>query len=149
MNFFFLLILFQQTISLYGSQVKTSGLSLRSLHQQPFIFEHEQNLCKCCQKYNLNSPSDRSGVDSLKVFMVDSIKWYRKSLSPIMPPNCRFFPSCSNYGIDAIEQFGPWKGGILTAWRILRCNPIGGSGYDPPKWPPPNFFAGSSSRIKF
>eukprot|EP01036_Dinobryon_divergens_P023700 gene23700-32079_t len=65
-----------------------------------------------------------------------------------MPPNCRFLPTCSSYGLEAIETYGPWKGGLLTAWRILRCNPLGGRGYDPPKWPPPNFFAGSTSRFK-
>ena len=71
--------------------------------------------------------------------MIDAIKWYRSTLSPIMQPNCRFFPSCSNYAMQAINEYGPWKGGILTAWRLLRCNPIGGSGYDPPMWPPPSF----------
>ncbi len=78
--------------------------------------------------------------DSLKQLMLSSIRWYRKTLSPIMPPNCRFQPSCSNYGIQAIEEFGPTRGGILTAWRIFRCNPLGGSGYDPPEWPPCSYF---------
>ena len=77
-----------------------------------------------------------SGRERLKELMVGGIKWYRNALSPFMPPNCRFLPSCSNYGIQAIETFGPWRGGLLTAWRILRCNPFGGSGYDPPRWPP-------------
>eukprot|EP01035_Chromulina_nebulosa_P016971 gene16971-22467_t len=66
-----------------------------------------------------------------------------------MPPNCRFLPTCSSYGIEAIDKFGPLKGFILTAWRILRCNPTGGSGYDPPVWPPPNYFAGSNTRNPF
>ena len=82
----------------------------------------------------------------LENLMIDSIKWYKKSLSPIMPPNCRFLPTCSSYGIQAIEEFGPWKGGILIAWRILRCNPFGGAGYDPPRWPPPGYFAGTYRR---
>lgn len=86
--------------------------------------------------------------DGLKDFMLDSIKWYKKSLSPIMPPNCRFLPTCSSYGLKAIETYGPWKGGLLTAWRIVRCNPFGGSGYDPPIWPPPSYFAGSTTRRK-
>ena len=77
---------------------------------------------------------------TLKEVMLKWIRWYRTTLSPIMPPNCRFFPSCSKYAIQSIEEYGPIKGGILTAWRLLRCNPFGGSGYDPPEWPPPNYF---------
>lgn len=46
---------------------------------------------------------------------------------------CRFLPTCSQYGVQAIEEFGPQKGVILTAWRILRCSPLGGKGYDPPR----------------
>ena len=91
----------------------------------------------------LNSDNDDQG---LKDLMVSWIKWYRNTLSPIMPPNCRFLPSCSNYAIDAIETYGAVKGGVLTAWRILRCNPFGGAGYDPPIWPPPGFFAGSNKQ---
>lgn len=79
--------------------------------------------------------------------MLDAIMWYKESLSPMMPPNCRFLPTCSSYGLEAIEEFGPWKGGILTAWRIFRCNPSGGSGYDPPRWPPPGYFAGTTSWV--
>jgi len=54
------------------------------------------------------------------------------NLIPI-PLACRFQPTCSQYGVQAIEEFGPEKGVILTAWRILRCTPFGGRGYDPPK----------------
>mmetsp|Transcript_3880 Transcript_3880/g.5335 ORF Transcript_3880/g.5335 Transcript_3880/m.5335 type:complete len:150 (+) Transcript_3880:1-450(+) len=142
------LLLFVQLVYLYATQLRRIALSLRPFQQQA-SFDH--SICGCCQETQIwwTKHSQSSDGNSLKRFMLDSIKWYRKSLSPIMPPNCRFFPSCSNYGIDAIEQFGPWKGGFLTAWRIFRCNPFGGSGYDPPKWPPPNFFSGSNSRIKF
>ena len=86
---------------------------------------------------NNGLPRDMNEI--VKGKMIDAIKWYRSTLSPIMQPNCRFFPSCSNYAMQAINEYGPWKGGILTAWRLLRCNPIGGSGYDPPMWPPPSF----------
>lgn len=80
---------------------------------------------------------DDSAMEPLKKFMISGIKWYRNTLSPIMPPNCRFVPSCSNYAIQAITEFGALRGGVLTAWRLLRCNPLGPSGYDPPMWPPP------------
>lgn len=86
------------------------------------------------------SDDEQTATFKLKDLMLGSIRWYREYLSPIMPPNCRFQPSCSVYAIDAITKFGPIRGGILTAWRILRCNPIGGSGYDPPQWPPVNYF---------
>lgn len=75
--------------------------------------------------------------------MVASIGFYKKFISPLLPPACRFLPTCSQYGVQAIEQFGPTKGAILTAWRLLRCSPLGGRGYDPPKWPPVAFNYGS------
>lgn len=68
--------------------------------------------------------------------MVASIGFYKRFISPLLPPACRFLPTCSQYGVQAIEQFGPSKGAILTAWRLLRCSPLGGKGYDPPRWPP-------------
>jgi hypothetical protein len=80
--------------------------------------------------------------------MLNSILWYKSTLSPILPPRCRFLPTCSSYGIESIEKYGPLKGGILTIWRIFRCNPLGGSGYDPPQWPPPDYFAGTTSKSK-
>jgi len=59
------------------------------------------------------------------------IRFYQVCISPLKTPCCRFTPSCSQYGLQAFKMHGPIKGLILTAWRILRCNPWGGSGYDP------------------
>ncbi|MCD8297960.1 MAG: membrane protein insertion efficiency factor YidD [Prevotella sp.] len=59
------------------------------------------------------------------------ILFYRKCISPYLPPSCRFTPTCSEYAIQAIRKHGPFKGLALAVWRILRCNPWGGSGYDP------------------
>jgi len=56
---------------------------------------------------------------------------YQKFISPLFPPNCRYHPSCSCYAKEAIEVHGAFKGGLLGAWRIMRCNPWGGMGYDP------------------
>lgn len=54
-----------------------------------------------------------------------------------MPRSCRFIPSCSEYSIAAFKAFGFWRGGLLTAWRLMRCSPLNPSfGYDPPAWPP-------------
>lgn len=59
------------------------------------------------------------------------IRFYRRYLSPLLPPSCRFTPTCSQYAMEAIKKHGPIKGLALAIWRILRCNPWGGSGYDP------------------
>ncbi len=59
------------------------------------------------------------------------IRAYQIVLSPLMPPSCRFYPSCSQYGYEAFEKYGIFKGAWLTAWRILRCNPWTKGGLDP------------------
>ena len=59
------------------------------------------------------------------------IRLYQKFISPGLGRNCRFSPSCSQYGIEAIRTHGCVKGLLLTAWRIARCNPLGRWGYDP------------------
>ena len=56
---------------------------------------------------------------------------YQKAISPLLPPRCRYTPTCSAYGLEAITKFGPWKGGILTLKRIITCHPWGGHGHDP------------------
>lgn len=56
---------------------------------------------------------------------------YQKAISPYTPPSCRFTPTCSEYARQALIKHGPVKGLYLTIRRILRCNPWGGSGYDP------------------
>lgn len=59
------------------------------------------------------------------------IRFYRRYLSPLKPPCCRFTPTCSQYALEALRKHGPVKGLALAIWRVLRCNPWGGSGYDP------------------
>ncbi len=59
------------------------------------------------------------------------IRMYQAVLSPLMPPSCRFTPSCSTYALKAIERHGPFRGVWLGTKRICRCHPWGGSGYDP------------------
>jgi hypothetical protein len=56
---------------------------------------------------------------------------YQKVLSPLLPPRCRYTPTCSHYGMQAITKYGPWKGGVLTIKRIMSCHPWGGHGHDP------------------
>ena len=67
----------------------------------------------------------------LVMLLVLPIRFYQTSISPLTPPSCRFTPSCSEYARQAIIKHGPFKGLYLAIWRILRCNPWGGSGYDP------------------
>ncbi|OGU30745.1 MAG: membrane protein insertion efficiency factor YidD [Ignavibacteria bacterium GWA2_35_9] len=67
----------------------------------------------------------------MKTVLVMLIKGYKKIISPLFLPSCRFYPTCSEYGIQAITKYGAIKGGLKTAWRILRCNPLNKGGYDP------------------
>ena len=67
----------------------------------------------------------------MKRLMIALVRLYKKFISPILPPACRFTPSCSTYAIEAFEKRGFFVGMFLTAWRILRCNPFGKAGYDP------------------
>jgi len=59
------------------------------------------------------------------------IKLYQWLISPLFPGSCRFTPTCSQYGVEAIRKYGPFKGGWLTLKRIGRCHPWGGHGHDP------------------
>lgn len=59
------------------------------------------------------------------------IRVYQKGISPYLPSVCRYEPTCSEYSIEAIKTFGAFKGILLTVKRLLRCNPLGGKGYDP------------------
>ncbi|MCX6274841.1 MAG: membrane protein insertion efficiency factor YidD [Bacteroidetes bacterium] len=65
-----------------------------------------------------------------KLFLL-LIKFYQGAISPLLAPSCRFTPSCSEYGKQAIDKYGATKGGWLTLKRLARCNPWGGHGYDP------------------
>ncbi|MBR5088264.1 MAG: membrane protein insertion efficiency factor YidD [Ruminiclostridium sp.] len=67
----------------------------------------------------------------MKYLLIGLIKLYRITLSRLKPPCCRFYPTCSVYGINAIRRFGSFKGGYLTVKRIARCNPFSRGGYDP------------------
>lgn len=59
------------------------------------------------------------------------IRVYQIIISPMLPAACRFQPSCSHYGYEAIQKYGVVRGGGLAIWRICRCNPFGKGGYDP------------------
>ncbi|WP_335871361.1 membrane protein insertion efficiency factor YidD [Bacillus sp. 2205SS5-2] len=67
----------------------------------------------------------------MKKIMILFIKIYQKVISPLKPPTCRYYPTCSHYGLEAINRFGPLKGGWLTVKRISRCHPFHPGGIDP------------------
>lgn len=59
------------------------------------------------------------------------IRFYQIALSPLMVPSCRFYPSCSQYGLEAFRKYNIFKAIGLTIWRVLRCNPFNRGGFDP------------------
>ena len=67
----------------------------------------------------------------IKKFLIRIIKLYQKYISPMKITKCPDIPTCSQYGLEAIEKYGALKGGLLAVWRILRCNPFSHGGYDP------------------
>lgn len=69
----------------------------------------------------------------MKRFLIFLIKLYRKYISPMKAPCCRFYPTCSMYAMEAIEKYGAIKGGFMAIKRILKCHPFNPGGYDPVK----------------
>ncbi|EAW34494.1 membrane protein insertion efficiency factor YidD [Lyngbya sp. PCC 8106] len=67
----------------------------------------------------------------IKKIVVTLIKGYKMLISPLLPPSCRYQPTCSTYAIEAVERFGVLQGGWLAIKRILRCHPFHPGGYDP------------------
>ncbi|MBA3423487.1 MAG: membrane protein insertion efficiency factor YidD [Rubrobacter sp.] len=61
------------------------------------------------------------------------IRVYKRTLSPMLPPSCRFSPSCSQYALEALEKYGLLKGTALGIYRLLRCHPFSRGGFDPVK----------------
>lgn len=59
------------------------------------------------------------------------IRFYQTAMSPLFPPRCRYIPTCSEYALQAVEKYGPLRGGFLALRRLLRCNPFHKGGYDP------------------
>ncbi|MBU6230459.1 MAG: membrane protein insertion efficiency factor YidD [Cyanobacteria bacterium REEB459] len=66
-----------------------------------------------------------------KIVLITLIRGYRQVISPLLPPTCRFTPTCSQYALTAVEQFGPLQGSWLAVQRLSRCHPFHPGGYDP------------------
>jgi|TARA_Y100000310_G_scaffold144509_1_gene143761 hypothetical protein len=69
----------------------------------------------------------------MKYLLIKFVQVYQVILSPLLHPSCRFYPTCSQYVVEAIEKRGIVVGILKGIWRVLRCHPFGGSGYDPVK----------------
>ena len=63
--------------------------------------------------------------------LIALVSFYRKNVSPLSAPRCRYIPTCSAYALEAIEKYGAFKGGVLALRRVLRCHPFREGGYDP------------------
>ncbi|WP_394239512.1 membrane protein insertion efficiency factor YidD [Niallia oryzisoli] len=73
----------------------------------------------------------------LKVVFISIIRFYQLVISPLKPPTCRFYPTCSHYGLESVKRFGALKGGYLALRRIVKCHPLHPGGIDevPEEWP--------------
>ncbi|MDA8442519.1 MAG: membrane protein insertion efficiency factor YidD [Peptococcaceae bacterium] len=67
----------------------------------------------------------------MKTIFIIAIKAYQRLISPLLPPSCRFYPTCSQYAILALQKYGLFKGGFLAVKRIAKCHPFHPGGYDP------------------
>jgi putative membrane protein insertion efficiency factor len=67
----------------------------------------------------------------LKTLLLTLLRGYKWALSPLLPPACRYVPTCSEYAAEAIERYGAFRGGAMAIWRVLRCHPFVRGGYDP------------------
>jgi len=70
-------------------------------------------------------------VKFLRELYTAPLRFYRRFISPLKPPMCRFHPTCSQYGIEAVMRHGIVKGTLLALWRLMRCHPFAKGGYDP------------------
>ena len=73
---------------------------------------------------------------------------YRITLGPWLGGHCRFYPTCSQYALEAYDLHGPFRGTYLTARRLLRCHPLGGKGFDPVPAPPDAGWANCAPKVK-
>lgn len=82
----------------------------------------------------------------MKTIVIYIFRFYQKFISPMFPPSCRFNPTCSVYGIEAVQEHGAVKGTWLAVKRILKCHPLHPGGYDPVPLNPKNYPDGKSDR---
>ncbi|KAF3676699.1 protein isoform X1 [Capsicum chacoense] len=97
--------------------------------------QQSRSLCIISGSDSNDNNSQDDEVDNLGVkAALSMLKFYKREISPVLPKSCRYIPTCSEYSMIAYKKYGVVKGTVLTAWRLCRCNPLGGSGFDPPRW---------------
>ena len=126
-------------------QTRTTNPNFNSLNfnfnnTKPLLLQHSTPFVRATNQDSnpettLQDDDDDDEVNNLGVKAALSIlRFYKREISPILPRSCRYVPTCSEYSMEAYKSYGFLKGTTLTAWRLCRCNPLGGSGYDPPRW---------------
>ncbi|WZV03794.1 membrane protein insertion efficiency factor YidD [Lentisphaerota bacterium WC36G] len=109
----------------------------------PYTYTEEKDTAKqtknCSAGHSLSleesAENYQISVKKINFFSISAIIllpliFYKKIISPLLPPSCRFFPTCSEYAFEAIKKHGIFKGGYLAAWRLIRCNPFCEGGID-------------------
>ena len=106
-------------------------------------------VCPACSAQRLLSSDDIKPSDAA----VGALQFYKRYISPLLPPGCRFIPTCSEYGQQCFERFTVPQAIVLTAWRLVRCNPLHwpgtGFGIDEPVWPPCAYWNGDGTLRTF
>ena len=69
--------------------------------------------------------------ETAKAVLLSLVRGYKRYLSPVLPPSCRYQPTCSEYAAEAIERYPIWRGLGMALWRLLRCHPLVRGGFDP------------------
>eukprot|EP00746_Dinoflagellata_sp_MGD_P040102 gnl/MRDRNA2_/MRDRNA2_196783_c0_seq1.p1 gnl/MRDRNA2_/MRDRNA2_196783_c0~~gnl/MRDRNA2_/MRDRNA2_196783_c0_seq1.p1 ORF type:complete len:258 (-),score=18.87 gnl/MRDRNA2_/MRDRNA2_196783_c0_seq1:7-744(-) len=128
-------------VMLTSARSSLPRLQMRSLaFRTPLTGRHIRAECSSAPEAATNETSTAKAA-------IWALRWYKKNLSPLLPPGCRFLPTCSEYARQAFEQYSPEQAAVLTAWRLLRCNPLHvpgfGYGIDDPTWPPPSYWSGT------
>ncbi|KAJ8570717.1 hypothetical protein K7X08_037689 [Anisodus acutangulus] len=125
------------------SSTNSSFISSSYRKQQSYLYfplrqkygRQSRSLCIVSGSDSGESNSQDDEIDNPGVkAALSMLKFYKREISPVMPKSCRYVPTCSEYSMIAYKKYGVVKGTVLTAWRLCRCNPLGGSGFDPPRW---------------
>ncbi|NHM26723.1 membrane protein insertion efficiency factor YidD [Desulfofundulus sp. TPOSR] len=69
----------------------------------------------------------------MRALVIAGLRFYQRFVSPLKPPSCRFYPTCSEYAVQAVDKYGVARGLLLALWRLFRCHPLCRGGYDPVK----------------
>ncbi|XP_021759269.1 UPF0161 protein At3g09310-like [Chenopodium quinoa] len=121
----------------FPKHINSHSRQLRHYPTSPFsVSRNQRQISPIFNKFEPEpDPDDEDKVQSTGVkAALSMLKFYKREISPLLPKSCRYVPSCSEYSMIAYKKYGVAKGTILTAWRLCRCNPLGGSGFDPPRW---------------